>query len=132
MILDHISNLNLLAYYPNCIYVRGVSIGLIELFLYDHIAASSPVKKCRIDIASDYSTISASGSSSSAVHVASGNSNGQEIDEDLHSRQFAVNGRETTRRLFASNVLISGMHGLGAEIGNAFLFHFLMLLFGNY
>lgn len=80
------------------------------------ITASSPVKKCRIDIASDYSTISASGSSSSAVHVASGNSNGQEIDEDLHSRQFAVNGRETTRRLFASNVLISGMHGLGAEI----------------
>ncbi|MQL80034.1 hypothetical protein Taro_012477 [Colocasia esculenta] len=39
-----------------------------------------------------------------------------EIDEDLHSRQLAVYGRETMRRLFASNVLISGMNGLGAEI----------------
>ncbi|PKI49887.1 hypothetical protein CRG98_029725 [Punica granatum] len=38
------------------------------------------------------------------------------IDEDLHSRQLAVYGRETMRRLFASNILISGMQGLGAEI----------------
>ncbi|MFS7953431.1 putative ubiquitin-activating enzyme [Helianthus anomalus] len=43
--------------------------------------------------------------------------NMQEIDEDLHSRQLAVYGRETMRRLFASNVLISGMQGLGAETG---------------
>ncbi|RID69440.1 hypothetical protein BRARA_C01534 [Brassica rapa] len=48
--------------------------------------------------------------------MAFGNSNRHEIDEDLHSRQLAVYGRETMRRLFASNVLISGMHGLGAEI----------------
>lgn len=40
-----------------------------------------------------------------------------EIDEDLHSRQLAVYGRETMRRLFASSVLISGINGLGAEIG---------------
>jgi hypothetical protein len=40
-----------------------------------------------------------------------------EIDEDLHSRQLAVYGRETMRQLFASNVLISGLNGLGAEIG---------------
>ncbi|GER34712.1 ubiquitin-activating enzyme 1 [Striga asiatica] len=40
-----------------------------------------------------------------------------DIDEDLHSRQLAVYGRETMRRLFASNVLVSGMQGLGAEIG---------------
>jgi ubiquitin-activating enzyme E1 len=46
-----------------------------------------------------------------------GNTNPQDIDEDLHSRQLAVYGRETMRRLFASNVLISGMQGLGAEIG---------------
>ncbi|CAN0902154.1 Ubiquitin-activating enzyme E1 2 [Linum grandiflorum] len=39
-----------------------------------------------------------------------------DIDEDLHSRQLAVYGRETMRRLFASNVLVSGMNGLGAEI----------------
>lgn len=92
--------------------------------------ASSPIKKRRIDIAdsaSDKSSIVASGSSSSGgfngdsvvqqLDMAFGNSNRQEIDEDLHSRQLAVYGRETMRRLFASNVLISGMHGLGAEIG---------------
>ncbi|OEL15354.1 Ubiquitin-activating enzyme E1 3 [Dichanthelium oligosanthes] len=39
-----------------------------------------------------------------------------EIDEDLHSRQLAVYGRETMRRLFASDVLVSGLDGLGAEI----------------
>ncbi|KAL0897316.1 hypothetical protein Bca101_081277 [Brassica carinata] len=85
--------------------------------MLESVSASSPVKKRRIDTASDNSSISASDSSSSSVvHMASGNSNGQEIDEDLHSRQLAVYGRETMRRLFASNVLISGMHGLGAEI----------------
>lgn len=41
----------------------------------------------------------------------------RDIDEDLHSRQLAVYGRETMRRLFASNVLVSGMQGLGVEIG---------------
>ncbi|CAM6046261.1 unnamed protein product [Sphagnum compactum] len=39
-----------------------------------------------------------------------------EIDEDLHSRQLAVYGRETMRRLFGAHVLISGLQGLGAEI----------------
>ncbi|KAE8809864.1 Ubiquitin-activating enzyme E1 2 [Hordeum vulgare] len=41
---------------------------------------------------------------------------GNEIDEDLHSRQLAVYGRETMKRLFGSNVLVSGLQGLGAEI----------------
>lgn len=50
-----------------------------------------------------------------AAAAAGGNS--QDIDEDLHSRQLAVYGRETMRRLFASSVLVSGMNGLGAEIG---------------
>ncbi|KDP22845.1 hypothetical protein JCGZ_00432 [Jatropha curcas] len=45
-----------------------------------------------------------------------GNGNSQDIDEDLHSRQLAVYGRETMRRLFASNILVSGLQGLGAEI----------------
>ncbi|XP_057442225.1 ubiquitin-activating enzyme E1 1-like [Lotus japonicus] len=48
--------------------------------------------------------------------MALGDSNPMEIDEDLHSRQLAVYGRETMRRLFASNVLVSGMRGLGVEI----------------
>ncbi|MCI66392.1 ubiquitin-activating enzyme E1 1-like, partial [Trifolium medium] len=41
----------------------------------------------------------------------------REIDEDLHSRQLAVYGRETMRRLFGASVLVSGMQGLGVEIG---------------
>lgn len=52
-----------------------------------------------------------------SLAMALGNSNHTDIDEDLHSRQLAVYGRETMRRLFASNVLVSGMQGLGAEIG---------------
>ena len=40
-----------------------------------------------------------------------------EIDEDLHSRQLAVYGRESMRRMAASNVLIVGVAGLGVEIG---------------
>lgn len=48
--------------------------------------------------------------------MALGDSNSTDIDEDLHSRQLAVYGRETMRRLFASSVLVSGMQGLGAEI----------------
>lgn len=54
--------------------------------------------------------------------MALGDSSSADIDEDLHSRQLAVYGRETMKRLFASNVLISGMQGLGAEIGKSFAF----------
>uniref|UniRef100_A0A0E0EGH2 E1 ubiquitin-activating enzyme n=1 Tax=Oryza meridionalis TaxID=40149 RepID=A0A0E0EGH2_9ORYZ len=53
------------------------------------------------------------------VAAQNGSTNGvvvPEIDEDLHSRQLAVYGRETMRRLFASHVLVSGLNGLGAEI----------------
>lgn len=60
---------------------------------------------------------SSSGSVRESPIMALGDSNPPDIDEDLHSRQLAVYGRETMRRLFASNVLVSGMQGLGAEIG---------------
>ncbi|GMH12787.1 hypothetical protein Nepgr_014628 [Nepenthes gracilis] len=51
-----------------------------------------------------------------SITMAMDDSNPPDIDEDLHSRQLAVYGRDTMRRLFASNVLISGMQGLGVEI----------------
>lgn len=41
----------------------------------------------------------------------------EHIDEDLHSRQLAVYGREAMRRLAKSRVLISGLNGLGVEVG---------------
>eukprot|EP00299_Pterocystis_sp_00344_P006152 c1792_g1_i1.p1 GENE.c1792_g1_i1~~c1792_g1_i1.p1 ORF type:complete len:1079 (-),score=297.63 c1792_g1_i1:122-3325(-) len=39
-----------------------------------------------------------------------------EIDEGLHSRQLAVYGEETMKRMSSHNVLISGLNGLGAEV----------------
>lgn len=39
------------------------------------------------------------------------------IDESLYSRQLYVLGREAMQRMAASNVLIVGLKGLGAEIG---------------
>jgi ubiquitin-activating enzyme E1 len=40
-----------------------------------------------------------------------------DIDEDLHSRQLAVYGRESMRRLAETSVLIIGLGGLGVEVG---------------
>ncbi|XWS74385.1 hypothetical protein CRYUN_Cryun02cG0210700 [Craigia yunnanensis] len=103
----------------------------------DNSAASSSFKKHRLDsciIAAAANQSTAKNSDNSAIIggnsdqsnsrvvesspsiMALGDSNHTEIDEDLHSRQLAVYGRETMRRLFASNILISGMQGLGAEI----------------
>lgn len=100
-----------------------------------YVSVTSPVKKHRIsDTAAADSTVKGdtfairnSSGSSSVVEpaMAPGDSNHNDIDEDLHSRQLAVYGRETMRRLFASNVLVSGMQGLGAEIGNGFKLFFL-------
>ena len=53
-----------------------------------------------------------------AAHVANGTANG-DIDEDLHSRQLAVYGRDTMRRMAASDVLIIGANGLGVEVGES-------------
>ncbi|VVB13450.1 unnamed protein product [Arabis nemorensis] len=92
------------------------------------VSASSPLKKRRIDHTQAKADGSAVLDSNSNIDGAGGdetrmnmdalgdNSNNHEIDEDLHSRQLAVYGRETMRRLFASNVLLSGMQGLGVEI----------------
>ncbi len=42
---------------------------------------------------------------------------GVEIDEGLYSRQLYVLGHDAMRKMGAANVLISGMKGLGIEIG---------------
>ena len=39
------------------------------------------------------------------------------IDEDLHSRQLAVYGKESMSRMANANVLILGVKGLGVEVG---------------
>ena len=40
----------------------------------------------------------------------------QQLDEDLHSRQLAVYGRDTMQRLQQASVLVIGARGLGMEI----------------
>lgn len=40
-----------------------------------------------------------------------------EIDENLHSRQLAVYGREAMKRMASAAVLISGANGVGVETG---------------
>lgn len=48
--------------------------------------------------------------------------NGQanvDLDENLHSRQLAVYGREAMRRMAGANVLVAGANGVGVEIGGS-------------
>lgn len=83
------------------------------------VAGDSFLKKHRTDclISSASEGVDNNHHPPSAMDCETNGNNPPEIDEDLHSRQLAVYGRETMRRLFASNVLISGINGLGAEIG---------------
>jgi ubiquitin-activating enzyme E1 len=50
------------------------------------------------------------------TNVNNGDGNQHEIDEDLHSRQLAVYGRDTMRKMASAHVLVSGLKGLGVEI----------------
>lgn len=45
-----------------------------------------------------------------------GTTSNSEIDENLYSRQLYVLGHEAMRKMARSDVLISGMNGLGVEI----------------
>jgi len=65
-----------------------------------------------MDMAKNGST---SGSSSGSSMSAAGRIPG-EIDEGLYSRQLYVLGHDAMRRMASSDVLISGLGGLGVEI----------------
>lgn len=39
------------------------------------------------------------------------------IDENLHSRQLAVYGREAFRKFQTASILVSGLNALGVEVG---------------
>ncbi|XP_052148901.1 ubiquitin-activating enzyme E1 3-like [Oryza glaberrima] len=80
-------------------------------------SSDAPAKKARVGGSASEAEAMVAGEAGGGGGGVSGNgSEVAEIDEDLHSRQLAVYGRETMRRLFASNVLVSGLNGLGAEI----------------
>lgn len=109
---------------------EGAVVGESENNNIKDVCVTSAIKKHRIcAIAATCLTVSnntvtvgnnsSSHSSSSVVEpsiMTLGYAKHIDIDEDLHSRQLAVYGRETMQHLFASNILISGMQGLGAEI----------------
>lgn len=67
-----------------------------------------PSKKRKLESVSTSSEMANNGSTS---HSAS-----QEIDEGLYSRQLYVLGHDAMRRMASSDVLISGLGGLGVEI----------------
>ena len=54
---------------------------------------------------------------------AGSSSQGAEIDEGLYSRQLYVLGHDAMRKMGVANVLISGMKGLGVEIGEGHRAH---------
>ncbi|XP_075691127.1 ubiquitin-like modifier-activating enzyme 1 isoform X1 [Rhinoderma darwinii] len=85
--------------------------------------SSSPVTKKRRVAVSDTKTGSNCASSNSVSTEQTAPANGMarngneaEIDEGLYSRQLYVLGHEAMKRMQNSNVLISGMSGLGVEI----------------
>ena len=55
--------------------------------------------------------------SSSEVAAGGGGANVDEIDEGLYSRQLYVLGHDAMRKMVTTNILISGVKGLGVEIG---------------
>ena len=57
----------------------------------------------------------ANGAAAAPKNDGSGGTQG-DIDESLYSRQLYVLGHEAMRKMAQSNVLISGMRGLGVEI----------------
>lgn len=74
---------------------------------------SPPAKKQRIES----STGANCSANSIGVKMAQNGTNGkEEIDESLYSRQLYVLGHDAMRRMAHSNILISGMKGLGIEI----------------
>ncbi|KAL8237255.1 hypothetical protein R6Q59_018336 [Mikania micrantha] len=97
-----------------------VDESLIKRTKIDNVISSTAVASTSTGTSSTVATMgggsNTNGTTNGKLSISGGESNHSDIDEDLHSRQLAVYGRETMRRLFASNILVSGMQGLGAEI----------------
>ncbi|XP_012275045.1 ubiquitin-like modifier-activating enzyme 1 [Orussus abietinus] len=81
-----------------------------------------PAKKRRVaattggaDEAEAFADMAKNGSASGAP-TATDSASGAEIDEGLYSRQLYVLGHDAMRRMATSDVLISGLGGLGVEV----------------
>lgn len=93
----------------------------------DDEPTTTNVAEIDIDMAKNGSTSSNSSSNSSSGGGGGGGSGGSasssgagrtptEIDEGLYSRQLYVLGHDAMRRMASSDVLVSGLGGLGVEI----------------
>ena len=76
----------------------------------DDELTTTNVAEMDVDMAKNGSTSSSSGSGSTTGRAPA------EIDEGLYSRQLYVLGHDAMRRMASSDVLISGLGGLGVEI----------------
>ncbi|CAG5128343.1 unnamed protein product [Candidula unifasciata] len=78
---------------------------------------SPPVKRARIDTnCSDNSSQDTKSASNTEDMEVVTNGNNEDIDEGLYSRQLYVLGHDAMRKMAHSNVLVSGLGGLGVEI----------------
>uniref|UniRef100_A0AAX7VCY1 E1 ubiquitin-activating enzyme n=1 Tax=Astatotilapia calliptera TaxID=8154 RepID=A0AAX7VCY1_ASTCA len=110
-----------------CVYERTVMLfmSLPSLSSFSsRFMSSSPLSKKRRLSGTETKTGSHCSSSNSVrtdlshtpANGMAKNGNDAEIDEGLYSRQLYVLGHEAMKRMQNSNVLISGMRGLGVEI----------------
>lgn len=77
---------------------------------------SPPAKRARIEANTSANCVDISGGQGSSSIDMAKNGTVDDIDESLYSRQLYVLGHEAMRKMAHSNVLISGMRGLGVEI----------------
>uniref|UniRef100_A0A1W7R9A6 E1 ubiquitin-activating enzyme n=1 Tax=Hadrurus spadix TaxID=141984 RepID=A0A1W7R9A6_9SCOR len=77
---------------------------------------SRPSKKRRIEALNSSNSLSDNSSGDMARNGSSMQPHNSEIDDGLYSRQLYVLGHEAMRQMASSDVLISGMKGLGVEI----------------
>uniref|UniRef100_A0A0B7AVD4 E1 ubiquitin-activating enzyme n=1 Tax=Arion vulgaris TaxID=1028688 RepID=A0A0B7AVD4_9EUPU len=78
---------------------------------------SPPVKRARIDTnCSDNSSQDINSTSDFENMDGIKNGSSDEIDESLYNRQLYVLGHEAMRKMAHSNILVSGLSGLGVEI----------------
>lgn len=87
----------------------------------DSATASPPAKRVKlfsfaVPVASNSSIPISSQQNGNLSHTMEMDTNGSEIDEGLYSRQLYVLGHEAMKKMGVSNVLISGLKGLGVEI----------------
>ena len=99
-----------------------VLTNILFLLLTDHSKAEDANGNTNMTSANG-SALEPNGNTNAANGAAAGTTNSGavgnqqgDIDESLYSRQLYVLGHEAMRKMAQSNVLISGMRGLGVEI----------------